>query len=50
MEDPTQRTINALEDIAAELELLRLLKEYELGAHIEHSPDPNVRPDAAAEE
>jgi hypothetical protein len=49
MDDPTQRGINALELIAAELEKLRLLREYELGAHIEHSPDPYVRPDDATE-
>jgi hypothetical protein len=45
MDDPTQRTIEALENIAAELERLRILKEYELAAYIEHSGgDPYVKP------
>ena len=34
MDDPTQRTIEALENIAAELERLRVLKEYELGVEV----------------
>jgi hypothetical protein len=43
---PTERTIGALETIAAELERLRLLKEYELAARIEHAGgDPYVKPD-----
>jgi hypothetical protein len=51
MDDPTQRTIDALENIAAELERLRLLKEHELGARVEYSGgDPYVRPDDAPEE
>jgi hypothetical protein len=50
MDNLIERTINALENIAAELEQLRLLREYELKAHIEHSPDPCVRPDEAPEE
>lgn len=50
MDDPTQRGIDALENIALELERLRLLKEYELKAHIEASPDPYVRPDDPPEE
>jgi len=50
MDNPTERMVDALELIASELEQLRLLKEHELGAHIEYSPDPNVRPDDAAEE
>jgi hypothetical protein len=40
----------ALDLIAAELERLRLLKEFELKARIEYSPDPWVRPDDATEE
>ena len=50
MDEPRQRTVDALENIAAELERLRLLREYELGAHIEHGPDPRVAEDQAAEE
>ena len=50
MDDPTQRTIDALENIAAELERLRLLKEHELGVRIEHDPDPYVRRVEADEE
>ena len=42
MDDPTQRGIDALENIAAELEILRILREHELGVRVEHSPDPNV--------
>ena len=42
MDDPTQRGLDSLENIAAELERLRLLREYELGVRVEHSPDPNV--------
>jgi hypothetical protein len=41
--------VDALDLIAAELEQLRLLKEYELGAHIEATPDPWVSPDDATE-
>jgi hypothetical protein len=44
------RIADNLELIASELEQLRLLKEHELGAHIEHSSDPYVRPDDATEE
>ena len=37
------RTLDALESIAAELERLRLLKEYELGVRVEYEGgDPNV--------
>jgi len=35
MDNPTERMVDALELIASELEQLRLLKEHELGAHIE---------------
>ena len=39
------RTLDALELIAGELEKLRLLKEHELGVRIEHEEgDPFVRP------
>jgi hypothetical protein len=39
------RTLDALELIAAELERLRLLREYELGVCIEYvGGDPQVRP------
>jgi hypothetical protein len=40
---PTMRTVDALENIAAELERLRVLKEYELGVEIQ-GPDPYVVP------
>ena len=43
MDDPTQRTIDALENIAADLERLRILKEHELGVVVEPEPDPYVR-------
>jgi hypothetical protein len=33
---PTGRTIDALENIAAELERLRILKEHELGVQLEY--------------
>jgi hypothetical protein len=29
---------------------LRLLREYELGARVVHTPDPRVKPDDAPEE
>jgi hypothetical protein len=35
---PTRRTIDALENIAAELERLRVLKEHELGVRVEEAP------------
>jgi hypothetical protein len=45
MDDPAQRTIDALENLAAELERLRLLKERELGARVEYSGgDPYFKP------
>ena len=40
---PTSRTIDALENIAAELERIRVLKEYELGVVVK-GPDPYVEP------
>jgi hypothetical protein len=43
MDDPTQRTIDALENNAAELERLRILKVHELGVVVEPEPDPYVR-------
>jgi hypothetical protein len=43
VDDPTQRTIEALENIALELERLRLFKEHELGVVVEDQPDPHVR-------
>ena len=49
MDDPTQRTIDALENIAAELERLRILKEHELGV-VEPEPDLYVRRVGADEE
>ncbi len=42
MDDPTQRGIDALVNISAELERLRILREYELGVHVEYGPDPYV--------
>ena len=50
MDEQITRLLEACENIAAELERLRLLKEHELGAHIEHSPDPWVKPDDAPDE
>jgi len=50
MHELMTRIADNLELIAAELEQLRLLKEHELKAHIEASPDPYVRPDDATEE
>jgi hypothetical protein len=50
MDNPTERMVDALDLIAAELEMLRLLKEHELKARIVHSPDPWVKPDDATEE
>jgi hypothetical protein len=45
MENAPERLLDALENIAAELERLRLLREYELGAYIEHAPGgPYVKP------
>ena len=38
----TERTLDALENIAAELERIRLLKEHELGVEV-RGPDPHVR-------
>ena len=43
MDEPTRLTIEALENIAAELERLRVLREYELGVVVEDQPDPHVR-------
>jgi hypothetical protein len=43
MDLPTERTLHALENIAAELERLRVLKEHELGVVVEDQPDPRVR-------
>ena len=43
MDWPTGRTIDALENIAAELERLRVLKEYELGVEVQ-GPDSYVVP------
>jgi hypothetical protein len=40
------RVLSALESIASELEQLRLLKEHELGVHVEHNPDPYVSVEA----
>jgi hypothetical protein len=38
-----ERTLDALESIAADLERLRLLKEYELGVRVGYEGgDPNV--------
>jgi exonuclease VII small subunit len=37
--DELRRVIDALDNIAAELERLRVLKEYELGVRLEHSAD-----------
>ena len=42
MDEATQRTIYALENIAAELERLRLLKEHELEVRVEDSQDPHA--------
>jgi hypothetical protein len=50
MDNPTERMVDALDLIALELEKLRLLKEYELKAHIVANPDPWVKPDDAPEE
>jgi hypothetical protein len=44
------RMLDAVENIASELELLRILREYELKARVVHSPDPWVKPDDAPEE
>jgi hypothetical protein len=49
MHELMTRIADNLEFIAADLEQLRLLKEHELGAHIEQSPDPYVKPDDATE-
>jgi hypothetical protein len=43
MDLTTERTVGALENIAAELERLRVLKEYELVVVVEDQPDPHVR-------
>jgi len=48
--DLSERVVGALDLVASELEQLRLLKEYELGVHIEFSPDPWVKPNDATEE
>ena len=46
-QDRAGRTLDALESIAAELERLRLLREYELGATVEDEEGSVfVRPDA----
>jgi hypothetical protein len=49
MDYPTERTVEALDLIALELESLRLLKEYELGVRVVHTPDPWVKPNATEE-
>jgi hypothetical protein len=38
MYEPTTRITDALENIASELEYLRVLKEYELGVRVEEAP------------
>jgi hypothetical protein len=38
MYGPTTRITDALENIASELEVLRVLKEYELGVYVEVAP------------
>jgi hypothetical protein len=43
MDLTTERTLEALEGIAAELERLRVLKEYELGVRVVEDPDPRVQ-------
>ena len=43
MDLTTERTVGALENIAAELERLRVLKEHDLGVVVEDQPDPHVR-------
>ncbi len=35
------RLVDALENIASELEYLRVLKEHELGVRVEEAPDGN---------
>jgi len=40
--DLSERVVGALDLIAGELELLRILREHELGVRVEYSPDPNV--------
>jgi hypothetical protein len=51
---PTMRTIDALENIALELERLRVLKEHELGVQLEydggHGPYVPREPSEAEEE
>jgi hypothetical protein len=42
MDNPTERMVDAFDLIAGELELLRILREHELGVRVEYSPDPNV--------
>ena len=47
MEETTRqvRMLDALENIAAELERLRLLREHELGVRVSHeASDPQVTP------
>jgi hypothetical protein len=42
------RLLDALENVASELERLRLLKEYELGVRVEHQGgDPYVKSEGA---
>ena len=50
MDEQMIRLVEALENVAAELERLRLLREYELGARVEYSHDPNVVRAEGAEE
>jgi hypothetical protein len=42
MDNPTERMVDALDLIAGELGLLRILLEHELGVRVEYSPDPHV--------
>ena len=48
--EPMARLADALESVAAELERLRLLKEYELGVRVEHSGGAPYVEDVADEE
>ncbi len=38
-ENELGRAVDALENIAAEMERLRVLREYELGVRLEHNAD-----------
>jgi hypothetical protein len=48
--DERKRLIDALEVIAAELERLRILKEHELGVHLEYDEGDPYVPVQPAEE